>query len=288
MNGSQNGRSSAPIGMLPLSGTSQTLRGRVLRMRPAMTGREVRSVRRADALIAAGQKAKALAHLKRLVKQMPEAVSGYLRLASLLRDACRAAEAVEVLRTAVEQAPRDPDPREALADIYLEMGRWDSAIDEANVLLALSPRSLFARDVLSAAFLQRGLVDQALRVTDEMILLDPTDPANHFKRGVLLHQKGNVAAAIRSFLRVLQMQPDADVAEESRVAVEMLDTFQLRQIVTLAVEDVPFRLRLQRDGNDALAERGYFLSERGVATLMQMSFENLPSGPPGWRQYVYH
>ncbi len=284
----QNCKTSAAMTMPPLAGTAPLFRGRALRMRPVMTGREVRSLRQADALIASGQKEKALAHLKRLVKQIPESVSGHLRMASLLRDACRALEAVDVLQSAVERAPNDPDPREALADLYLEMGRWDNAIQQANALLALSPRSLFARDILSAAFLQRGMIDLALRVTDEMILLEPTDPANHFKRGVLLHQKGLVSEAIQSFLRVLQIEPESDVAEESRIAVEMLDTFQLRQIVTLLVEDIPFRLRFLQHGNETLLERGYFLSERGLSTIQQMSFENLPPAPPGWRQYLYN
>ena len=46
--------------------------------------------------------------------------------------------------------------------------------------------------MLSAAYLQRGLLDEALRVIEQMIRLDPMDPAGHFKRGVLLQQKGAV------------------------------------------------------------------------------------------------
>ena len=279
----------ATLPLLPVSGgLLPTQRGRVLRARPTMTMREVRSLRHADELVAAGQTKKALAHLRRLVRDVPQSVPGYLRIANLLREACRGEEAIRVLNSAVSQAPNDPDPREALSEICLELGRWDEAIVQGRALLTLSPRSLFARDVLSAAYLQRGLIDHALRVTDEMILLDPNDPGNHFKRGVLMQQKGQIGGAIRAFLRVMQMEPDSEVAQESRTAVEMLDTFQLRQIVSLAVEDVPFRLRLMQNCADAVHERGYFLSERGVATLAQVSFENLPSAPPGWRQYIYN
>jgi tetratricopeptide (TPR) repeat protein len=209
-------------------------------------------------------------------------------MAALLRRERRAAEALEVLRAAVRCAPDHLAPHEALAETYLETSRWDEAIAEAGMLLRLSPRSLFARDVLSAAYLQQGRLDHALRVTDEMIRLDPVDATNHFKRGVLLQQKGQVGAAVRAFGRVLEMNPDPEVAEESRAALEMLDGYQIRQILTLAVEDVPFRLRLLQDPCRAVAEKGYLLSDEGLNALAQIHFDDLPQAPPGWRQHRYH
>jgi tetratricopeptide (TPR) repeat protein len=250
-------------------------------------GREAQYLRRADALAASGQVEKALAHHRKLVTALPESTHGYLRIASLLRQAKRAGEALEVLR-AVARAPRCLAPREALAETCLESGRWEEAIGESRILLSLSPHSLFARDVLSAAYLQRGLLDAALRITDEMIRLDPTDATNHFKRGVLLQQKGRIGAAIQSFCRVLEMAPDPEVAEESRAALEMLDGYQIRQILTIAVEDVPFRLNLQRDAGEAIAEKGYLLSDAGLQALSQVCFDDLPDAPPGWRHFRYH
>jgi tetratricopeptide (TPR) repeat protein len=209
-------------------------------------------------------------------------------MASLLRESHRSSEAYEILRDAISRAPYSPEARESLAEICLEMGRWDEAIQQSNVLLTLYPRSLFARDVLSAAYLQRGLIDKALRITDEMVSLDPNDASNHFKRGVLLQQKGRVGAALAAFQRVVQMDPESDVADESRSAIEMLDNYQIRQVVMLAVEDIPFRLSLLKECGAAVASRGFFLSDRGVAALGQIRFDDLPDAPPGWRHYHYH
>ncbi len=262
-------------------------RGRI--RQPAAPGRrEAQYLRRADALAASGQIDKALVHLRKLVAALPGSTHGYLRIAALLRHENRCAEALEILRAAVAHAPHCLASREALAETCLESGRWEEAVVHSQVLLRLSPHSLFARDVLSAAFLQQGQLDRALRVTGEMIRLDPSDPTNYFKRGVLLQQKGVIGAASLAFSRVLEMDPDPEVADESRAALEMLDGYQIRQILTIAVEDVPFRLWLLRDPGTAVADKGFVLSEAGLAALAQVRFEGLTDAPPGWRQYVYH
>lgn len=255
---------------------------------PRRTRGEAQYLRRADAYVAAGQIEKALVHLRKLIVAHPRSTKGYLRIAFLLRQERRTGEALDVLRTAVRQSSRCAASREALAEVCLESGRWDEAITQGLVLLKLSPRSLLARDVLSAAYLQCGQIDAALRVTDEMIHLDPSDAANHFKKGVLLQQKGQIGAAVTAFARVLAMAPDEEVAEESRSALEMLDGHQIRQILTLAVEDVPFRLRLALNAEAAIAARGYLLSDAGLSALSQLCFDDLPAAPPGWRQYHHH
>lgn len=250
-------------------------------------GREAQYLRRADALAARGQVEKAIVHLRKAIALVPRSPHGYLKMAALLRRERRAIEAVEVLRAAVRLAPALLAPHEALAETYLETSRWEEAVAEGRLLLQLSPRSLFARDVLSAAYLQQGRIDHALRVTDEMIRLDPADATNHFKRGVLLQQKGMVSPAVSAFGRVLEMNSDPEVADESRAALEMLDGYQIRQILTLAVEDVPFRLRLLQDPCAAIMEKGYLLSEEGLSALSQIGFDDLPQAPAGWRQYRY-
>jgi len=249
-------------------------------------GKESRGIRKADALIASGQVDKALAQLRKLVSDVPNSTRGYLRMASLLRDIQRPGEALAVLRNAIERVPDVPTPREVLAEMCLEMGRWEEAIQQSRALLALSPRSLIARDVLSAAYFQSGQLEKALSVTDEMILLDPTDAANHFKRGVLLQQKGHIQGAIESFSRVLEIAPDSEAAEESCAALEMLDNYQIRQIISRAMEDVPFRLSLMQRPAETLSSYGYALSERGLATLTRISLTELPPAPPGWRQFM--
>ena len=250
--------------------------------------REAQYLRRADALAASGQVEKAIVHLRKLVTVLPGSTQGYLRMAALLRREKRCGEAVEVLRGAVAHSPGCLASRGALAETCLESGRWDEAIVHSKALIALCPHSLFARNVLSAAYLQRGLIDQALRVTEEMIRLDPLDATSHYKRGVLLQQRGQIGPAIQAFTRALEMRPEPELAEESRTALEILDSLQIRQILTLAIEDMAFRLRLLQDTAEAIAEKGFLLSTCGLHALEQICFDDLPEAPCGWRQYTYH
>ena len=262
---------------------------RALLSRPRKTEtRETRSLRRAAALAAEGHIDRALNHLRKLILAVPGSLRGRIRLATLLREKNRANEALEVLRAAVASAPTSLQPREMLSELCLESGRWDEAIEQCRALLVLSPNSLAARDVLSAAHLQRGHLEKALRVIDEMIRLDPHDAGNHFKRGVLQQQMGNVGGAVTAFERALEMAPDTEAADESRAALEMLDNYQIRQVITLAVEDIGFRVQLRRDSTRAVAAKGYILSSSGLSALSQMRFDDLPDAPPGWRHLFYH
>jgi len=252
-------------------------------------GRETHGLRQADALIASGDIDKALDHLRNLARDLPASTRTSLRMATLLREKHRSSEALDVLRSAVKQAPpRMLPPREALAELCLEVGHWEEAIEHCRIILDVSPRSLLARDILSAAYLQRGQIARALHIVEEMIRLDPNDASNHFKRGVLFQQQGCIGAAVRAFGRVLDMDPEGEAVDEARAALEILDNYQIRQIVTLAVEDIPFRVALREDCADAVCSRGYILSENGLAALSQMRFSDLPAAPPGWRQYVYN
>ena len=80
--------------------------------------------------------------------------------------------------------------------MLIELGRYDEAISLSRKMLAKFPRNLFARDVLGIAYLQQGKIEDSLRVTNELISLMPADPAHHFKKAVLLQQKGEIAQAM--------------------------------------------------------------------------------------------
>jgi len=252
--------------------------------------RETRSLRRADALVAAGQTEEALAHLRRLTQTLPGATRASLKMARLLKETKRVGEALSVLRAAVTLAPTNPAPREALAELALEVGAIPEAIACAKQLMQLAPRSIPARDILSAAYLQSGLLADALRMAQELCRLDPGEPLHHFKRGVLLQQMGLVAGATEAYLRVLsdcEATGDEDFLQDTRDALEMLDHYQLRQIAILAVEDAVFRANLRRDAFETVVTKGFRLSPAGVIALSRLSLDDLPS-PPAWRHHHYH
>jgi tetratricopeptide (TPR) repeat protein len=208
-------------------------------------------------------------------------------LANLYRAQKKLEPAIEAMKQAVEMDPRNPGARESLLQIYLESGRYDEAINESKVLIRRHPRNLYARDILGVAYLQKGLIEKALHVTNELIHLDPMDSANYFKKGVLFQQKGEIGKAIREFSRVVDMDPDGEMSDEAREAIASLDGYQLRQVVTLAIEDPIFRTKLRRDPESAALERGFLMSYSGILALRQIDVDDLPNLEPGLQNRYY-
>ncbi len=203
----------------------------------------------------------------------------FFRLGLLYRETRRTDQAVHALRHAASLSPGDRDPREALTETLVEANRYEEAIVEARALLKVAPRSLFARDALSISHLQLGQIERALQVTGEMVWLDPSNPGHHFRRGLLFQQQGNLQAAVGEYGRALDMaHPESETHADAEEAMEMLDDRQTRQILLLASEDRLFLLKLRRDLTEAVTERGFFLSEDGMARLGHI----LPHEFPDW------
>jgi tetratricopeptide (TPR) repeat protein len=211
----------------------------------------------------------------------------YREIAGLFRSRHQIDEAVRACRRAIKEAPDDIESREMLISMLLELHKCDEAIDESRELLGISPRSLSARDALSTAYLQKGMLSKAISITNELISLDPSSPENHFRKAILYHQKGDVSSAVQEFCRVLEMEPGGQMESDAEQAVHALDTYQLRSIITLAVEDYVFRTKLIRDPASAALERGFYLSYTGLAALNHIRFEDLGDIYPdtGQRQY---
>lgn len=233
-------------------------------------------LRRADALAKKGLYDEAVAQIKEAMVIWPAEPKCSVQLAVIYRAQNKIGPAVEAMKKAVDQNPNDSDIQEQLLQILIELGRYEEAVNLSRRLLARSPRNLFVRDVLGIAYLQQGKIEDSLRVTNELINLVPSDPAHHFKKAVLLQQKGEIAQAMSSFTRSLEMDPAGDMADDAREAIAALDSYQLRQILTIAVEDIVFRTKLTMDPEAASTERGFLLSSSGVATLKQIDLDQLP------------
>ncbi|MDO8588295.1 MAG: tetratricopeptide repeat protein [Armatimonadota bacterium] len=244
-------------------------------------------LRRAADCESRGQYDAAVRSMLKAIRARPDKADSWTRLGGLYRQLSRLDLAIEMYKKSLDIDPDDSLTQEALLQSYLECNRYSEAIDHSKLLLKRWPRNIYARDVLGVAYMQMGLVDKAIRITDELIRLDPTDPSNHFKKGVLYQQKGEIGMAIKEFARVVDMDPESSISEQAREAVASLDTYQLRQIVSLASEDNVFRTKLARDAESAALEKGFVLSYTGLTALRQMSFENPPDGDSP-KYYHYH
>lgn len=242
----------------------------------------------ADRLISQDKINDAIGILENASRRMRNKVPIYLKLAELYKGQRQYENAVNTLQNAILSNPDNIRIREMLLETFLEMSRYDEAIRESRELLRISPRSLSARDVLYFAYLQTGMLEKALQVTNELISLDPVSPVNHYKKAFIHHEKGDIGGAIHELTRVLEMQPDDDMAEEAQEALDKLDSHQIRHIIMLALEDFIFRTKLIRDPETAAIERGYYLSYSGMSMLKQIQFDDLPEIYTEWKQRYYH
>ncbi len=236
-------------------------------------------MRRATVLVERGMYDEAIESMKQAMAICPRDPRVSLRMADIYRAQNRIGPAIEAMKQAVELDPFNSTANELLLRILLELGRYDEAISTSRRLLERSPRNMFLRDILGIAYLQQGMIDKALRVTNELIQMDPTDPAHYFKKAVLLQQKGEIAEAMTGFVRALEMDPEGEMADDAREAIAALDGFQLRHVLTIAVEDAVFKTKIMLDPDSALEERGFRLSSAGVATLRQLDLDDLPNDP---------
>ena len=244
--------------------------------RRRLQARARRLARRAETLADAGRVDEAIACQSEVAALRPDDAATFLRLGLLLREAHRIDPAVHALRRALHLNPSLRDPREALIATLLDGGRFDEIVAEAKALVRVAPRSVFARDVMSIAYMQLGQIEKALRVIGELVWLDPMNPDHYLKRAMLFQQQDNTRAAVAEYGRVLHMSPEGSEPYEcAEEALETLDDDQLRQIILLASEDRLFHWKLCRETAEAAQERGFFLSDDGVARLRHLAHSHL-------------
>ena len=241
-------------------------------------------MKRANWLAQQGMYEEAIANIEKAMAISPQEAKCSIQLANIYRAQNRIGPAIEAMRRAVELDPRNSTVQEQLLQTLVGLERYDEAISVSRSLLKRSPKNLHARDVLSIAYLQQGMLDKALAVTDELIQLAPTDSVHFFKKAVLLQQKGEISQAMAAFTRALEMDPDGEMADDAREAIAALDSYQLKQILTIAIEDGVFKVKLTLDPVSASQERGYLLSSGGIAALRQIDLDSLP-GDPQHRYY---
>ena len=221
-----------------------------------------RLARRAEVLASEGRVDEAIVAQSALVDMRPDDAGAVLRLGLLYREARYIDAAVRAFRHASSLSPAFCDPREALIETLLDASLFDEAIVEGKELLRVAPRNVFARDVLSIAYLHVGKTDKALGMATEMTRLDPLNPNHHFKRALLLQQRGDIAGAFEEYARTRDLAvPTSEVYADALEAIDALDDYQLHQILLLATEDWNFNHQLCIDPVNAVESRGFVLSD---------------------------
>lgn len=241
-----------------------------------VTAKVSRLLKQANTLAERGMYDDAIVNIRMAEEINPDDPRCSVQLVDAYRAQNKMRPAIEAMKRVVELDPTNSTMQEQLLHMLIELGRYDEAINISRKQLKRAPKDLYVRDVLGIAYLQQGKIDKALQITNELIRLAPTDAAHHFKKAVLLQQKGEISHAMVTFTRALDMDPDGEMANDAREAIAALDSYQLRQILTIALEDAIFRTKLTLDPESASQERGFLLSSSGISTLRQIDLDSLP------------
>jgi arylsulfatase A-like enzyme/Flp pilus assembly protein TadD len=149
----------------------------------------------------------AIAGLQQVVKQEPDAATGYLELGRALVHRQRSQEALPVLRTAAEKTPDSGMAHYELALALIKTGQWEAALPEMQAAVVCSPKSAQMHFYLAAVHLRLKHVPEATAEFDKALELD----ANHFqanlKYGEMLLLEGKAADALPKLSQAVKVDP---------------------------------------------------------------------------------
>jgi tetratricopeptide (TPR) repeat protein len=245
-------------------------------------------MRQAERQLGEGLYEKAVASLERAIAANGDGYTCTLRIADIYRKREKWSAAYDAVEKATALSPTRLPAYEMALTIALEAGDRARVLRASQALIKLEPRHLYAHNALGAIYIQLGDVDAAMRAANTLIRIDPHNAAHRFKKALLCQHKGEIALAVHEFSLAISLEPEGPHSEAARESLEVLDSFQLNQIATLAMEDQVFRAKLSRDPVGAVSERGFTLSDLGNHVLLELSAESLADLPEPTRPTLYN
>ncbi|MCC6444655.1 MAG: tetratricopeptide repeat protein [Armatimonadetes bacterium] len=228
-----------------------------------------------------GNGRQAIAAMKKALRLAPDNPYHHYHLGLLYRSYNNMDKAAGSLLKAISLSPHERIFHESLMEVRLTQGDFGKAVETAQAGLTACPRSPVIMDMLSIACFQCGRLREAIQVLNELVLMNPFEATYHFKLAVLYQHIGDVAHAVYEFGRVVMLDPENEMAEDAADALELLDQYQIQQILLLATDDTAFRLGLMRHLEETLQEKGFYLSPEGLDELGDF-LQEIPAFPPLW------
>ncbi len=112
------------------------------------------------------------------------------------------------LRNAVLVSPDNADDRLKLAQGLYRIGDLDAALDECRMALKLKSNNARAYLQLGVTLMAKQDRHEAALALMEAIMLDPELTQAHYSLGNVQHSLGNLTAAVQSYRRALELQPN--------------------------------------------------------------------------------
>jgi tetratricopeptide (TPR) repeat protein len=140
----------------------------------------------------------AAAAYRELLREDGDMTDVWLQLAEIYGRRGLTAEAVAAYKEVVARKPKDPAGLTGAASGLLRLGRLDDARAHAELAVEAAPAA--AHELLLKIAVEQGDVGTARREATLAQAADPTLPMPAFAEGLILHRKGQYAAALPYFL----------------------------------------------------------------------------------------
>lgn len=132
-------------------------------------------------------------------------------------DEQRAAE----LERRIKDEPTNAEARAELGNLYFDARRFDQAIPWYEASLGINPRNVNVSTDLAVAYYSTNQVDRALQQIERSLTVDPKHIKTLLNQGIILaFGKQDMAAAARSWERVVEIAPDSEEARLARQGLQ--------------------------------------------------------------------
>jgi tetratricopeptide (TPR) repeat protein len=154
----------------------------------------LRKYKQATDLAGARRFAEATSLYRELLRENPDMTDVWLQLAEIYSRRGMTAQAVDAYKAVVERNAKDPAGLTGVAAGLLRLGRLDEARAHAELAVEVAPAA--AHELLVRIAIQRGDAATARREARLAHDADPTLPMPAFVEGLILHGRGEYAAAL--------------------------------------------------------------------------------------------
>jgi len=128
--------------------------------------------------------------------------------------------ATELEKTAQSQPSNAPVGLE-LANLYYDAQRFDVAANWYEQALKLDPHNVDASTDLAVCYHYQGDQDRALAQIEKSLQIDPNHAKTLLNQGIILALgKNDLAAAAKSWQRVIQVAPGSDEAKRAQMGLD--------------------------------------------------------------------
>jgi len=140
-------------------------------------------------------------------------------------DAMEAASKIRTLKEIVEKDPKNLAAWAELGNLYFDTDQPQEAIEAYSRYLAIKPDNPDVRTDMGIMYRKLGQFDKAIEEFMKTAQSDPKHINSRYNLGlVLLHDKGDIKAAIKAWEDYLKVEPNSERAQRIRAQIEKMKT----------------------------------------------------------------